>query len=60
MEQPGKRRRNERGRRDFSRYGFYNNEVSQVAKPRASRRDDPSLFKNKEILIQVFEEPWKN
>jgi len=59
MEQPSKRRRIlDAAVEIFSRYGFYNSKVSQVAK--AAGVADGTIylyFKNKEsILIQVFED----
>ena len=59
MEQPSKRRRILDAAVDvFSRYGFYNSKVSQVAK--AAGVADGTIylyFKNKEaLLIQIFED----
>ena len=59
MEQPSKRRRIlDASVEIFSRYGFYNSKVSQVAK--AAGVADGTIylyFKNKEaLLIQVFED----
>ena len=59
MEQPSKRRRIlDAAVEIFSRYGFYNSKVSQVAKTAGVADGTIYLyFKNKEaILIQVFED----